>query len=302
MDAAPATDPVSAATLASGVAAAARALAPSFGADARREAETLTLVCLGLSRSALVTSPDRPLDAVERARLADWTRRRCSGEPLAYLAGEREFWSLPLRVSPAVLVPRPETELLVERALAAGDARSGGQDRITVLDLGTGSGAIALSVAAERPGWRITAVDRSKAALGVARDNAARLGLGQVEFVEGGWFAPLAGRRFAVIASNPPYVAADDPVLGGDSLRHEPREALTPGLDALAALHDIIDAAPRHLLPGGALLLEHGATQGAAVRARLAARGYAGIVSHRDPAGHERVTEARLPPDASPTR
>lgn len=303
MDAAPPRSPAPVATLASGVAAAASALAPALGVDARREAETLTLVCLGLPRSALVTAPGRPLDAAEVGRLDRWIERRSGGEPLAYLAGEREFWSLPLRVSPAVLVPRPETELLVERALAAGDARTdGGEAVVTVLDLGTGSGAIALSVAAERPAWDVTAIDRSAAALGVARGNAARLGLGRVEFLQGDWFAPLADRRFAVIASNPPYVAADDPVLEGDSLRHEPREALTPGMDALAALHAIVDAAPRHLLPGGALLLEHGATQGPAVRARLAARGYAGIVSHRDPAGHERVTEARLPPDPSPTR
>lgn len=285
------------------MAEAARALEPSLGAEARREAETLALVCLGLPRSALVTAPDRPLDAAERGRLGDWIARRSGGEPLAYLAGEREFWSLPLRVTPAVLVPRPETELLVERVLAAGDARTDGHAAVvTVLDLGTGSGAIALSVAAERPEWGVTAVDRSGAALDVARANALRLGLTRVEFLKGDWFAPLDGRRFALVASNPPYVAADDPVLEGDSLRHEPREALTPGIDALAALHAIIDAAPRHLLPGGALLLEHGATQGAAVRARLAARGYADIVSHRDPAGHERVTEARLPPDPYPTR
>ncbi|MFM7708058.1 MAG: HemK family protein methyltransferase, partial [Gammaproteobacteria bacterium] len=158
----------------------------------------------------------------------------------------------------------------------------------------------ALTLAAERPAWRITAVDRSQEALAVARANAARLGLGRVAFLQGDWFAPLGERRYALVVSNPPYVAADDPVLAGDSLRHEPLGALTPGVDALAALHAIIDAAPAHLLPGGALLLEHGATQGAAVRARLAARGYADIVSHRDPAGHERVTEARLPPGPIP--
>lgn len=284
------------ATLQQAVSTAASALGPTQGAEARREAETLTLACLGLPRSALVTAPDRPLTATEAGRHAAWTARRAAGEPLAYLTGHREFWSLPLTVSPAVLVPRPETELLVERALLAGGAG------ISALDLGTGSGAIALALAAERPDWRVTAVDRSPAALAVARANAGALGLERIEMLEGDWFAPVAGRRYALIASNPPYVAADDPVLEGDSLRHEPRTALTPGADALAALHHIIDTAADHLLPGGALLLEHGATQGAAVRARLAARGYAGIVSHRDPAGHERVTEARLPPDASPTR
>lgn len=302
-----APDHVPPVTLAEAVAAAVTALASLLGQEARREAETLVLTCLGLPRSMLVTAPDRRLTDPETVRVREWTRRRADGEPLAYLAGEREFWSLPLAVSPAVLVPRPETELLVERALQAGDAwhaaRSGvAGDPVAVLDLGTGSGAIALAIAVERPAWQVTAVDRSAAALATARTNAARLGLTRVGFLEGDWFGPLAGRRYAVIASNPPYVAADDPVLRGDSLRHEPREALTPGADALAALHAIIDAAAGHLLPQGALLLEHGATQGSAVRARLAARGFAGIVSHRDPAGHERVTEARLPPDIPPTR
>lgn len=301
--------PSPAATLAETVVRAARQLTPLLADDARREAETLVVTCLGLPRSVLITDPERLLDTAQRARLDEWTRRRADGEPLAYLTGEREFWSLPFAVSPAVLVPRPETELLVERALLAGDVwctarRSAGATDATLeaLDLGTGSGAIALALAVGRPAWRVTAVDRSREALAVARANAARLALPDVSFLEGDWFDPVGDRRYALIVSNPPYVAADDPVLQGDSLRHEPRGALTPGPDALAALHAIIDTAPAHLLPGGALLLEHGATQGAAVRARLAARGYADIVSHRDPAGHERVTEARLPPDPSPTR
>lgn len=296
-------------SLAEAVARAARRLSPSLGDEARREAETLVLACLGLPRSALITDPDRPLDAGRTARLEEWTRRRADGVPLAYLTGEREFWSLPFAVSPAVLVPRPETELLVERALLAGDAWCAGRDPsdppdpgLDALDLGTGSGAVALTLSSGRPAWRVTAVDRSPEALAVARDNAARLALGGVAFLEGDWFGPVGAKRYALVVSNPPYVAADDPVLEGDSLRHEPRGALTPGPDALAALHAIIDAAPSHLLPGGTLLLEHGASQGAAVRARLAARGYADIVSHRDPAGHERVTEARTPPDPSPTR
>ena len=301
--------PNAAPTLAETVVRTARRLTPLLGDEARREAETLVVTCLGLPRSILITEPERPLDAAQGARLDAWTRRRADGEPLAYLTGEREFWSLPFAVSPAVLVPRPETELLVERALLAGDAwctarRSAGATGVTLeaLDLGTGSGAVALALAAGRPAWRVTAVDRSREALAVARGNAARLATAGVTFLEGDWFGPVGAQRYALIAANPPYVAADDPVLQGDSLRHEPRGALTPGPDALAALHTIIDAAPAHLLPGGALLLEHGATQGAAVRARLAARGYADIVSHRDPAGHERVTEARLPPDPSPTR
>jgi release factor glutamine methyltransferase len=296
-------------TLAEAIARAAGELAPLLGDEARREAETLVLTCLRLPRSVLITDPARPLDAAEAARLAEWTTRRADGEPLAYLTGEREFWSLPFSVSPAVLVPRPETELLVECALRAGDLWSPSgrsadpmHPALDALDLGTGSGAVALSLAAARPSWRITAVDRSPAALAMARANAMRLALDGVVFLEGDWFGPVGERRYALVASNPPYVAADDAVLQGDSLRHEPRAALTPGPDALAALHTIIDAAAAHLLPGGSLLLEHGASQGEAVRARLAARGYADIVSHRDPAGHERVTEARLPPDPSPTR
>jgi release factor glutamine methyltransferase len=254
----------------------------------------VVLTALGLGRSALFSMPERPLTPPETARVMDWATRRADGVPLAYLCGEREFWSLPLRVGPAVLVPRPETETLVARALITGDAwcRSTATAAST-LDLGTGSGAIALAIAVERPDWPVTAIERSPAALAVARENARLLKVGRLEFLAGDWFAPLGTRRFALVVSNPPYVAADDPVLHGDSLRHEPRAALTPGIDALADLHALIDAAPDHLLPGGGLLLEHGADQAAAVRERLAARGYADIVSHRDPAGHERVTEGR---------
>jgi release factor glutamine methyltransferase len=276
------------------VAAVAERLRPRLAAGARREAETLVLAALGLGRSALIASPDRPVSSAEAARVADWTVRRADGVPLAYLTGEREFWSLPLRVGPAVLVPRPETELLVERTLLRGDGwRTATGACPSVVDLGTGSGAIALALASERPDWPITAIERSGDALAMARDNARRLGLTHLEWLQGDWFAPLGDRRFALLVSNPPYVAADDPVLQGDSLRHEPRAALTPGADALADLAALIDAAPRHLLPGGRLLLEHGAAQAAAVRERLAAQGYADIVSHADPAGHERVTEGR---------
>jgi release factor glutamine methyltransferase len=276
------------------VAQVADTLRAPLGAQARREAETLVLAALGLGRGALIAAPERPVSPAEAGRVADWTVRRADGVPLAYLTGEREFWSLALRVDPAVLVPRPETELLVERALARGDEwRAATGTCPAVVDLGTGSGAIALALASERPEWSLTAIDRSAAALAVARGNAHRLGFDRIEWLEGDWVAPLGARRVALLVSNPPYVAADDPVLQGDSLRHEPRTALTPGRDALADLHALVDAAPGHLLQGGRLLLEHGATQGAAVRARLAAQGYADIVSHADPAGHERVTEGR---------
>lgn len=266
--------------------------------DALREAEALVLAALGLPRSTLYADPERLLSAAEVTRIDEWLTRRRDGEPLAYLQGERDFWSLTLEVSPAVLVPRPETELLVERALAAGDAlEARGVALPAVLDLGTGSGAIAIAISHERPGWRVTAIERSSAALEIARRNALRHGV-QLQFLHGDWFAPVADRRFHVIASNPPYVAGDDPVLQGDSLRHEPQEALTPGDDGYADLEHLIDTAPRHLEPGGTLLLEHGATQGERVRAKLVARGFAHVVSYPDLAGHERVSQGTLVADA----
>ena len=268
--------------------------APSI--DTQREAEALVLACLGLPRSLLYADPERLLGAADLERLGDWLARRCRGEPLAYLLGTREFWSLTFEVSPAVLVPRPETELLVERTLHAGDAlEAAGRILPRVLDLGTGSGAIAIAIAHERPGWPVTAVERSADALAVAQRNARRHATANLELLRGDWFTPLAGRRFHLIAANPPYVAADDPLLEGDSLRHEPRAALTPGLDALADLQRLVVQAPGFLEPGGRLLLEHGAHQGEALRALLVARGFAHVVSLRDLAGHERVTEAYWP-------
>jgi len=199
-------------------------------------------------------------------------------------------------------VPRPETELLIERALLAGDGISA--PSIRAVDLGTGSGAIALTLALERPTWQVHAVERSESALRVARANAARLGAARLEsshvvFHAGSWFEPLAQQRFDLIVSNPPYVAADDPVLQSDGLRYEPSTALTPCADAFADLQHILEEAPRHLTPGGVLLLEHGSTQAAELRARLVARGFAHVVSHRDLAGHERVTEGRWLPAPS---
>jgi len=214
--------------------------------------------------------------------------RRAAGEPLAYLTGRREFWSLDLRVTPDVLVPRPETELVVERVLALG-----GPGRRQFADLGTGSGAIALAVGRERPGWTILATDVSEAALAVARYNAAQLAMAHVEFALGSWFEACAGRRFELIASNPPYVAGDDHALGSRTLRHEPRAALTPGGDGLAAIDALVDGAPTHLVAGGWIVLEHGATQAADVAARLVARGFGRVRSAPDLAGHLRVTEGQ---------
>jgi release factor glutamine methyltransferase len=163
-----------------------------------------------------------------------------------------------------------------------------------VADLGTGSGAIAIALARERPRWSLTGTDISHNALAVARDNGQTLAGGRIEWLQGDWFAPLTGRRFDALLSNPPYIAADDPALAGDGLRHEPPSALTPGGDGLGALTILINGAPDHLLPGGWLVLEHGASQGEALRALLVARGFTSVTSHRDLAGHERVTEGKL--------
>lgn len=254
------------------------------------DAEVLLAHVLSVGRAQLRSHPEKPVhERAEHYRAL--IARRAAGEPLAYLTGTREFWSLPLRVSRAVLVPRPETELLVERALVLRAASEG-----RVVDLGTGSGAIALALARERPHWQVTATDISSEALAVARANAAELQLTGIDFRQGSWFAPLAGARFDLIASNPPYVAADDPALEDPSLAHEPRLALTPGGDALRCLREIARAAPRHLEPGGWLLLEHGPSQAAEVRHELVLAGCGYVRSHRDLAGHERITEGRYDP------
>jgi len=221
--------------------------------------------------------------------------RRRAGEPVAYLTGMREFWGLPLAVSPAVLIPRPETETLVELALAQLPA-----DRdVRVLDLGTGSGAIALAIAHERPRARVLATDMSSAALAIARENARRLGIANVEFVESDWYAALSGTRhelrFDLIASNPPYVAPGDPHLTQGDLRFEPAVALAPGGEGLAAIRVIIAGARQWLVPGGALALEHGYDQAEAVRALFVGAGWADVTSARDLAGIERAITARLP-------
>jgi release factor glutamine methyltransferase len=256
----------------------------------RRDAEILLAAAWNLSRGALLARTHEPVPDEVAARFTAWCERRAAGEPVAYLLGHREFWSLDFEVSPAVLVPRPETELLVERVLATITTA-----HADVADLGTGSGAIAIALAHERPDWRVVGTDVSDDALRVARRNGARLVAERIEWRPGDWFAALDGRRFDALASNPPYIAATDPVLGGDGLRHEPRTALTPGGDGLAALHTLINGAPAHLGPGGWLFLEHGATQGATLRDALVARGFTHVTSHRDLAGHERVTEGNWP-------
>jgi release factor glutamine methyltransferase len=263
--------------------------APLRGRAGDLDAELLLAHVLGQTRARLRSHPEATLAAGQTQLYLELIGRRAAGEPLAYLTGRREFWSLDLAVTPAVLIPRPETELLVERALVLGTRAAS-----RVADLGTGSGAVALALAHERPGWQLVATDISAAALAVARANAAALGLARVEFLEGSWYEPLRGARFDLLVSNPPYVAANDPVLADAALAHEPPLALTPpGGDALAALRILAHGAAAHLVPGGWLLLEHGATQAAAVRGELVAAGLAHVRSHRDLAGHERMTEGQ---------
>jgi release factor glutamine methyltransferase len=252
--------------------------------------ENRILLChaLQLPRVALITQSERALTAEETARLEALVQRRLQGEPIAYIVGEREFFGLPFKVSPAVLIPRPDTELIVELALE----RLPPQGRL--LDMGTGSGAIAVAVAHTRKDAEVTALDVSEDALTIARANAGANGA-RVRFLRSDWFAALAGESFAVIASNPPYIAAGDRHLGEGDLRFEPADALTDHADGLSDLRHIIDGAPAHLLPGGWLLLEHGYDQAQAVRGLLQARGLQEVQSWCDLAGIERVSGGRLP-------
>ncbi|MCA1855817.1 peptide chain release factor N(5)-glutamine methyltransferase [Massilia oculi] len=252
--------------------------------------ENRILLChaLGLARVALITQSERALTGGEAARLEALLRRRLAGEPIAYIVGRREFFGLPFQVGPGVLIPRPDTELLVELALARLPPGA------HMLDMGTGSGAIAVACAHSRKDARVTALDLSEDALAIARANAAANGAA-VRFLRSDWYAAVAGERFALVASNPPYIAAGDPHLAQGDLRFEPVGALTDGADGLSALRRIVADAPHHLESGGWLLLEHGYDQAAAVRELLAARGLQEVQSWRDLAGIERVSGARLP-------
>ena len=251
------------------------------------EARALLAEVLQARREQLIAFPERAVDAGAAARFLRLTARRRAGEPLAYLLGRREFYGRDFVVTPAVLVPRPETELLVDLALEALRGRTGPR----VLDLGTGSGCIAVSLALERPDAQVVAVDTAAAALAVARDNAAALGA-RVRFIESDWFAAVDG-EFDLIVANPPYIAADDPHLA--ALRHEPQRALTDQGDGLGCLRRIACDAPAFLRAGGWLLLEHGHDQGAAVRALLAEAGLIAVTTVADAGGRERVGCAQRP-------
>jgi release factor glutamine methyltransferase len=258
----------------------------------RAEADILLGHVLGKPRSWLIAHADDALDATDAAAFAALVERRAAGEPVAYLTGRRGFWTLELEVTPDTLIPRPETELLVELALAR--LPQDGTPRVA--DLGTGSGAIALAIAHERPHARIVATDASAAALAVARRNAQANPIGHVVFAEGDWFAPLADGRFELIVSNPPYIGQGDPHLGKGDLRFEPASALASGPDGLDAIRYIVEGARAHLMPGGWLLFEHGWDQGAAARALLAAAGYAEVFTTRDLQLHDRVSGGRKAP------
>lgn len=276
----------------------ARAVARLDGAieTPRLDAGLLLAHVLGVSRAALLVHPERPLTPREWDRLDILLERREAGQPLAWLTGRREFWSLDFEVSAATLVPRPETERLVEIALELACSMTDVEDAVRIADLGTGSGAIAIALAHELPHARIVATDIDEAALAVARRNMERLAPGRIEFQPGDWCAPLESSAYSILVSNPPYLRADDPHLRGDGVRFEPRHALIGGgPDGLDAIRRIGREAPRGLLPDGWLVLEHGADQGEAVRQLLGAQGWREVRTHLDLAGRERVTCARKP-------
>lgn len=259
------------------------------GAEAGREAEILLLHVLRQPRAWLYAHADDDIDPAVGRRVHELVSRRAAGEPLAYITGRREFWSLDLAVSPAVLIPRPETELLVELALLHIPQST----QVDIADLGTGSGAIALALARERPKARVLASDSSAAALAVARGNAARLGIGNVEFAQGDWWDAVPGRQFDLVVTNPPYIAAADMHLKQGDLRFEPGTALASGPDGLDAIRAIVAAAPAHLRGGGWLLLEHGLDQARAVRELLRENAMVDVVTARDLERRERVTSGR---------
>jgi len=259
--------------------------------EARLEVQILLQKTLGVARAYLMAHPEQPLSEIQQASYEAMLQRRLQGEPIAYILGEREFFWLSFKVTPDTLIPRPETELLVELALG----RIPVDGHFRVLDLGTGSGAIAIAIAKNRPLAEVLAVDVSEAALEVARENARRLGVANLSFLRSEWFAQLGGQRYDLIVSNPPYVAAGDVHLTQGDVRFEPVSALGSGRDGLDDIRQIILQARGFLEPGAGLLLEHGYDQAAQVRDLLRANGFVDVVSEKDMAGIDRVTGGAIP-------
>ncbi|NWA05236.1 peptide chain release factor N(5)-glutamine methyltransferase [Pseudomonas gingeri] len=256
---------------------------------ARLDAELLLAAALGKSRSYLHTWPEKIVSSEAALAFSGFLQRRRGGEPVAYILGQQGFWKLDLEVAPHTLIPRPDTELLVEAALELLPATPG-----KVLDLGTGSGAIALALASERPAWRVTAVDRVLEAVALAERNRQRLGLDNATVLSSHWFGALEGQRFDLIISNPPYIASADPHLAQGDVRFEPASALVAGADGLDDLRLIIAQAPTYMEHDGWLMLEHGYDQADAVRELLSAQGFSEVHSRTDLGGHQRISLGRL--------
>jgi release factor glutamine methyltransferase len=256
---------------------------------ARLDAEVLLCMILDVGREYCHAHPEAQVPAAAAADFWRLVTRRQEGFPVAYLTGQREFWSLDLSVNQFTLIPRPETEQLVETALDLARTR----DTPELLELGTGSGAVSIALARERPDARITATDLCRHALELAQHNAARHGIGNLSFLVSDWYAALGARRFDLILSNPPYVDEQCPALWQAPLRHEPRLALDGGRGGLAAVARIVAGAGRHLLPGACLLLEHGFDQGESVRRLLRQHGFTDVETRRDGGGQERISSGR---------
>ncbi|WP_444900043.1 peptide chain release factor N(5)-glutamine methyltransferase [Microbulbifer sp. SSSA003] len=256
--------------------------------SARLDVEVLLAHVLGRERSWLYTWPEYELSTSEQSEFDGLLTRRKEGEPVAHLTGEREFWSLTLRVDASTLIPRPDTELLVEAALELCP-----QEKLRALDLGTGSGAIALALASEKPGWQIVAAEKSPSALALAEDNRRRLGFTNVQILESDWFTQLLPQQFGLIVSNPPYIDAADPHLAQGDVRFEPHSALVAERHGLADIEEIANRAGRFLQDGGWLMVEHGWQQAESVREIFIAAGYRAVESRKDYSGWERITLGR---------
>ncbi|MGV6807706.1 MAG: peptide chain release factor N(5)-glutamine methyltransferase [bacterium] len=260
----------------------------------RLDVEVLVCHLLNIQRSRLFSHPDTPVDDVLARSFESLIQRRIAGEPIAYITGKREFWSLPLTVTADTLIPRPDTELLVESALAIGQTLENNLDRpLEILDLGTGSGAIALALASEKSGWNITAVDNSPGALCVAQANGERLNLTNVNFIESDWFSNITG-AFDLIVCNPPYIAETDPHITEGDVQFEPRSALTSGSQGMDDIAIIVRAAPAFLVARGVLILEHGFQQAAEIQELLRQTDYIDVSTRQDLAGNDRITIASI--------